>query len=304
MNKIKKCDLCGESKFTFLFEGYDRKHGVPGLFNVYKCDNCGLVFINPQPNQEEITRYYPKDEYYSLQRIGTRPKHIHWRSKLWKILCGPASRTMKVVRNGKLLDIGCGSGEFLLKMKSRGMECYGIEPYDFDAEFAKRHSLKIFHGHLSDAEFPDEYFDVITLNHVFEHVHNPSETLQETHRILKTGGSLIIAVPNVSSWAFKLFWNYWVNLDVPRHLFSYSDITLKRYAEKTKFKIVKTRYNSDSLGFSGSLLYLMNRYRKREILLEERNVYMFSFLNIILLPFAYLSNRFKCGDCIEILLTK
>lgn len=156
----------------------------------------------------------------------------------------PFVRGIKIVPGGRYLDVGCVGGQFLYEMKRLNPtgEYYGVEPGNFDEKDVKGYDLKIFKGGLKEACYPDNYFDVITMNHVFEHIHNPSETMKELKRMLKIDGTLIISVPNYRSLTYKLFGKYWYHLDAPRHLFIYSGETLKRYADKFNLKIVKIRY--------------------------------------------------------------
>ncbi len=144
---------------------------------------------------------------------------------------------IEIIPNGRYLDVGCGKGTFLYTMKriNPSGEYYCVKPGNFDEEDTKAHGLNVMRKTLEDAHYPDDYFDVITLNHVFEHVPNPSETMKELKRILKPGGILIIAVPNLNSLAYKIFGKFFYQLDVPRHLFHYSDKHLKIYTSKFNF---------------------------------------------------------------------
>ncbi|OQX21931.1 MAG: hypothetical protein BWK75_02055 [Candidatus Altiarchaeales archaeon A3] len=157
------------------------------------------------------------------------------------------------------MDVGCGNGAFLYNLKkiNPSGEYYGVEPGNFDEEDIKTHGLNVIRGTLEYAHYQDNYFDVITLNHVFEHVLNPSETMKELKRILKPGGILIIAVPNLNSLAYKIFGKFFYQLDVPKHLFHYYDKNLKIYASKFNLKVEKMRYSAfwDQTTFIVSGLY-------------------------------------------------
>ena len=208
-------------------------------------------------------------------------------------------RSTKIIPNGKILDVGCGSGDFLLLMKSLGMKCYGIEPGSFNDDFAKYNKLNIKRGSLEEIKFPSNFFDVITLNHVFEHVKSPKEVLKELKRILKPNGDLIIGIPQCDSLAFKIFKENWVQLDTPRHLFIYSPNVLKKYAENTGFKINKMRYNSTPFQFLGSFLYLKNKQLSKNIGFVQNKVFI-----SLLMPIVFVLNLLKVGDQMEITLKK
>lgn len=315
MKMISQCDLCGATKFKFLFTGFDKMYNASGYYKVNECVNCGLVFLNPQPSSQELEKHYPSEKYYSLQSKGQPAveKYLHelfYKRRgnvLLRLLFSPLKpfvRSTKVVKGGKILDVGCGSGHFLLHMKALGMDCYGVEPGAYDAKLAKKNGLHIINSTLQEAGFKENQFDVITLNHVFEHVPNPKETLQEVFRILKPGGTAVIATPQKRSLAHFLFGKYWVQLDIPRHLFTFSTKHLKKYATITGFRIKKVRYNSLPFQFLGSLLYVVNEFRKKPKFLSEKSFRNSKILFFLFLPLAHLCNALKIGDQVEIILQK
>ncbi len=310
MEELKKCKICGKSNFRFLFEGRDKNFNIPGKFKLMKCMTCDLIFMNPQPSQKDLEKHYPK-EYYSFNKIDIKGKSGKTRLKLFlydiyfnpknkgkKIFSNiffspfkPYLRGTKIIPKQKLLDIGCGSGQFLYEMKQFGMEVYGNEPGEFDQKTAKKEGLNIVKKELIKAKFPSQSFDVITINHVLEHVNNPSQTIREIYKILKKGGVLIIGVPNHRSLAYFLFKKNWLALDIPRHLYDFSDRTLLKKLKKEKFKIDKIRYNSRPNQFSVSLRYLLKINPKNKII---------KILDIFFLPLTYTVNFLKLGDQIEI----
>jgi len=187
-------------------------------------------------------------------------------------------------------------------MKYLGMSPYGVEPADFDQELSKNYKLNISKGSLDKAKYKSEYFDVISLNHVFEHVFSPSETMEELYRILKPGGYLIIAVPVKDSLASRIFGKYWSQLDTPRHLYVFSTKVLKQYAKKHNFEILKIRYNSDPrYQIISSLIYYWENLRNKKV---NRMLIHNLYLNMLFIPFTTLLNLFKIGDQCEIILRK
>jgi len=309
MEKVEKCDFCGHRNFKFLFYGFDKNLKISGKFRLVKCIKCGLIFINPRPSFNELKRHYPKDEYYSLSKIKTKEDSKKTRFKIFlyniyfnpetkknllRVLFSPFKflvRGAKIILGKKLLDVGSGSGQFLYEMKHFGLETYGVEPGDFDKKSAKKYGLNIKKTDLIKAKYPSNFFDIVTIYHVLEHVDNPSEILKEIKRILKKGGTLIIGVPNTNSLAQRLFRSNWISFDVPRHLFDFSEEILIKYLKKNSFKIKKIRYNSRPNQFSVSMVYLLNINSKGVIV---------KMLDIIFLPLTYLVNLFRIGDQIEI----
>ena len=315
MKKINQCNLCGNKDFNFLFNEKDKMYNIPGNYPVFKCIKCGLIFINPQPGAKEISKHYPKEDYYSLEKNSSKSElknllqkvYYSKDNKLLKILLLPIKgfiNSTKIVPGGRFLDVGCGSGDFLALMKSFDMDCYGVEPGGYNKEFAKERNLKIFNGSLKDAHYQKNYFDVITMNHVLEHVSNPAETLKELQKIIKPEGTLIICIPQSKCLAYKLFKENWVALDIPRHLFTFSKENIWVYVKKEGFKIKKIRYNSTPLQFIGSFLYWNNRNKKKPVSLNEfmRNKKLMILFYLLAFPLAYICNIFKIGDQIEIIL--
>jgi len=315
MKKINKCNLCGNKDLKFLFDGYDKMYNLKGEYPVFQCMRCNLIFVNPQPNSKELAKHYPKEDYYSLEKNSNKSElknllqRVYYsnRKKLLKILLLPLKgfiNSTKIIPGGKFLDVGCGSGDFLALMKSFNMDCYGVEPGRYDKEVARKKQLKIFNGNLEDAKYPKNYFDVITLNHVLEHVPNPTKTLKELHRILKPGGTLIIGIPQSSCWAYKIFKENWVALDIPRHLFTFSKENICKYVKKEGFKIKEIRYNSTPLQFVGSFLYWKNKNKKKPASLNEfmRNKKLMILFYLLAFPLAYICNILRIGDQMEIIL--
>jgi len=282
-----------------------------GEFHYSKCRNCGLLFINPMPGKEIMDRHYPKDEYYSYSTIDTESFSTKARKLLYDLFFRPGnrnyllkcilfpmkifSRSAHIVKNTRLLDIGCGSGQFLHEMKSFGVQTYGVEPGVFPDENSKQNGLDIFCGNLLDAQYPDARFDIVTMNHVLEHVHNPREILCEIRRILKPGGRFIVAVPNTRSLAFRLFGKNWYQLDTPRHLVMYSDHILASMLGQTGFKILSVRFNSGPRQFSFSAANAIGKPWMRKYPI---------FLDIPGLILAYLVNIFRFGDQFEMICIK
>jgi 2-polyprenyl-3-methyl-5-hydroxy-6-metoxy-1,4-benzoquinol methylase len=306
MRILEQCDLCGESNFVTLFSARDRMHAVEGHFRIQRCAKCSLIFINPQPTMEELAAHYPRDGYYSLAaeppktdviaKLAVRaPRSIAW-------LLSPLTvflRSTVIVRGGRLLDVGCGAGHFVRLARELGMDAWGVEP-----SLDQSPDPQIFAGTLEAAQYPNDYFDVITINHVLEHVSSPTETLRELRRVLRPGGVLVVAVPQTDSLAYWLFGKHWVQLDVPRHLYAFSVRTLRRYAEKEDLRILTVRYNSRPFQFLGSVLYWASDLAGQERFLAASRFHKRLSLNLAALPLTYLANLFHLGDQAEILMTK
>jgi 2-polyprenyl-3-methyl-5-hydroxy-6-metoxy-1,4-benzoquinol methylase len=122
----------------------------------------------------------------------------------------------------RLLDVGCGSGDFLARMRDRGWSVVGVEPDPVAAEGARQRGLDVHDGMLADAAFTDDSFDAIVLSHVIEHVHDPIALLRECGRALRPGGTLVLFTPNLTSVGHRRFGADWRGLEPPRHLHIFS----------------------------------------------------------------------------------
>ncbi len=308
MKIIKKCNICGNRNIQFLFKQHDKNLNIPNQFKMFKCKNCGILFLNPQPSYKELEKYYSNEKYYSLKKIDTSSKKLDIKLFLYKtyfdeknknlikrFLFSPIKfiiRGTRINKNYRLLDIGSGSGQFLYEMKKFGMQVNGIEPGKFNEKENKKYSLNIKKTNLINAKYKKESFDIITINHVLEHINNPNETLQEIKRIIKKNGLLIIGIPNSNSLAYKIFKKNWHQLDIPRHLINYSNKNIKILLKKNGFKIIKIRYNSRPNQFVVSLFFVLG--------IKKREGFLNRMMEIFFLPLTWLVNFLRMGDQIEV----
>jgi 2-polyprenyl-3-methyl-5-hydroxy-6-metoxy-1,4-benzoquinol methylase len=303
MKKLYKCKICNHKKIYKIFKQIDKNLGVPGNFRIFKCEKCKVIFLNPLPEKKDWIKYYPKERYYSLSKIDTSSLKtklkififkINSENKfiLLKLFFWPISTFFRGIekRGKRILDIGCGSGQFLFETKQIGFEVYGIEPGGFNSQEAINLGIKISKGTIEESEFPKEYFDIITMNHVLEHLEDPKKVLKIVKKILKKDGTLVMGLPNTNSLAFKIFKKNWYQLDVPRHLFNYSTETLNILLKKEGFIIKKIRYNSRPSQFSVSLEYFLNL----------KNKFLEKFLEGIFLIPTYITNVLRISDQIEV----
>lgn len=245
--EVTSCNLCNSSEFQYLFEVEvsDSDAKTNREFSMVKCRNCGLVCVNPMPSQRELEAYYPS-EYYLRESSPEREKLLkqYQEDKIRKV--------ERFKKSGKVLDIGCGIGRFLVTAKESGYECYGVEYSKLASDYAVTHlKLNVINGDLLDVDYPYDYFDVITLYHVLEHLYYPKETLMKVRKILKEDGILIIAVPNFASLESKVFKDRWFHLEVPRHLYHFTPTSIHRLLNEAGFKVMKTTYFSREHNYPG-----------------------------------------------------
>jgi SAM-dependent methyltransferase len=257
--QVEKCYLCESKDIANLYtNAVDRHYHIAGNYTLSKCNSCTLVFLNPMPDDSVLVNLYP-DDFYAYQDFEQKPS---WLKQLMIKFFLPSfeTRDPKFSQPGKVLDIGCGSGEFLVKMRDLGWETNGVEVSSAAAKLGnERFGLDIFTGSLLESSFPDNYFDYIRSNHSLEHIYNPNQTISEIHRILKPGGKVHIGVPNINSFNAKMFGEYWWYLGAPVHTFNYSVKTLTEMLEKHGFAANNIFYNSNRAGIIGSIQIYLNR---------------------------------------------
>ncbi|MCB7129009.1 MAG: class I SAM-dependent methyltransferase [Candidatus Brocadiales bacterium] len=141
------------------------------------------------------------------------------------------------VPGGKLLDVGCGDGTFLAQMRDLGWEVEGVEVDPLAVEQVRKLNLPVHCGSLEQRSFENNRFDVVSMNHVIEHIYNPLEVLKECYRILKPGGMLIAITPNTRSATHRKFKESCFHLDPPRHIHLFTSPALKNLASKAGFVV-------------------------------------------------------------------
>lgn len=207
-------------------------------FKLMKCDHCGLIFTVPRPSSDVIGNYYLSNEYYSHQqnkkglvpRLYEAVKSLNIKKK--------ASYAIDGLTVGKLLDIGCGIGDFLLEVSKRGWDVMGIEPSENAKSIAKERLGFLPLDPSESCSLIDHSFDVITMWHVLEHVDDLKIQTSELNRLLKPGGRLIIALPNYQSFDCQYYKQYWAAWDVPRHLNHFSPDVIRSIIDSIGIKFV------------------------------------------------------------------
>jgi 2-polyprenyl-3-methyl-5-hydroxy-6-metoxy-1,4-benzoquinol methylase len=236
-----KCPLCKTmKKVSLLYIIKNHRHAGKEVYTYVQCNKCQLAFLNPMPTREELDSVYT--EIYDLYEAQENT----FQDKIAHLLSQPRDEYIMSVRKspGRILDVGCGIGTFLKKMGMRGWITHGVETSKWAADEAKKKigQDKIFISQLNQCGFPDEYFDIVTLWHVLEHVDDPLGLIEEIHRILKKKGALVIEVPSLDSFCLKLFKESYSSLFVPEHLFYWSKNSLEILLKRGRFSIKKLDY--------------------------------------------------------------
>lgn len=235
LETLTSCPSCGHDSFQNILSCIDYTYSQDA-FCLVECASCKLLFTNPRPDELAIGKYYDSPEYVS---------HTDTNSGLLFTLYGIVKRytlkkkrkTLEALSNEKnILDYGAGSGDFSNELVQNNWTVSAYEP-DANArnKIAEKNSKINLVGQLS--EIGTDSKSVITLWHVLEHVHRLNETIKEFHRVLKSDGIIVIAVPNHTSYDADFYQTDWAAYDVPRHLYHFNPATLETLMTANGFQL-------------------------------------------------------------------
>jgi 2-polyprenyl-3-methyl-5-hydroxy-6-metoxy-1,4-benzoquinol methylase len=312
---IPPCDVChGEfGRPKFLIEGTK--------YSIVECAQCGLGMLFPTPTNGELKSFYPEDYYGNegskfsglieplVRMVGIR--------RAWFV-------ARQIRRQGRVLDVGCGRGITLGALADSGFETHGFEVSSQAVQGIDRRVQTRIATSLEAAQYPDQFFDGIIIWHVLEHVLNPSAVLREARRILKPGGTIIVAVPNFSSLQARWSGPAWFHLDPPRHLFHFPLAALERLLTDSGFECQSSHHFSlrqNPFGWVQSALnklpwlprnslYAMlhshgGQYRSRLSMLMRIQLWMwFWILSLPAMLLSILAALFRSGATIHVVAIK
>lgn len=239
MDILNQCPVC-HNKNLSLFKSIKDHFYSKESFDLYQCDNCGFIFTNPRPEIGNLKMYYQSEEYLSHSKNQRNLTSIIYSIIKNYSLQKKYMIISKYHRSGKVLDIGCATGEFLNYFKQKGWTTIGIEPAENPRKYATtKYGLEVYdEPKLENLE--KNTFDVITLWHVLEHVPDLSHRMEQINKLLKKDGVIAIALPNYNSWDAKHYDKHWAAYDVPRHLSHFSQNTIRFLLEQFQLKIIET----------------------------------------------------------------
>ncbi len=238
MEILNNCPICNSDQTKAFLVCKDNTVSRE-TFNIIECISCGFKYINPRPEAEKLGVYYKSEEYvshsntkkgfvnsvYQMVRKYTMLKKLQLISEFYK--------------TGKILDIGCGTGDFLKTLKDAKWETIGIEPsVDARKMAVENYALDV----REEAEIKNlgtETFDIITMWHVLEHVPQLNGRIEDLKRLIKPNGVIIIAVPNYTSLDAKIYAENWAAYDVPRHLYHFSPADIETVFKKHDLNVFR-----------------------------------------------------------------
>lgn len=281
LESVPACPVCGSRSRSELFQNLTDRvfFCAPGQWSMFLCRACRSAYLDPRPKPEFIhlayTRYFTHAESndnggdsrhasvrnfrralgngYRNWRYGT---HMEPSLKLGIPVAYVLSRYRRVIdadmrliprawAGGRLLDVGAGNGDYLLKARSAGWDVVGVEPDAEACAIARSAGLDVHNGGIDSLAVNQHQFDVVTINHVIEHVHDPRALLQQAFALLRPSGVLCIETPNVASRSSMRFGGSWYSLDPPRHLVVFNWDSLKMLIGEVGFECIRSVARND-----------------------------------------------------------
>lgn len=238
MDELDHCPLCHNDHYRHFKTCRD--HTVSGEeFDIVECEACGFRFTNPRPGPDELGQYYESDDYTPHQDTSRGIIDILYRWARHYTLRSKHRLITSLAPNppGRLLDFGCGTGEFLNLCRSKGWASHGLDPDGTAREIAdEKYGLTVQAPERIEA-FPADHFDIITLWHVLEHVSQLSATIEQLKRTLSPTGTLVVAVPNCASLDARVYGADWAAYDVPRHLSHFRPNDVRRLFDQHEMTV-------------------------------------------------------------------
>ena len=230
------CPICNRLIIDVLIKDVNE---FDNTYDVFYCRECNTGVTIPVPSLNTSSSLYSLESYRSASGkrfIGPVEAGVYLARQLRR------RRIQKYKKPGRILDIGCGRGVFLNVMKKTGWNVAGTEHDWITADaIANRYDIHIAAGNPGEWGFPTGSFDVVTMYHVLEHMSDPESAIGECSRILEKGGLLVVATPNIRSIQSSLGARLWFHLDIPYHLYHFSEQGLSSLIEKFGFHVFKVR---------------------------------------------------------------
>ena len=289
-----ECRICSNKLDVKLYSLKEMFLCTKEIYEFFQCENCRCIQIAEFP--EDFSAFYPENYYSFKSNESEIVETENWRIKIKRSLIrkrdeaqlyghGILGKILNLFKpleerklaslvglglkpNSRILDVGCGSGEFLMHLFDLGMkDLTGIDPF-LDKDILKSNGPKIYKRTLEEISADGSLFDLVMLHHVFEHVKDPLNVLKHCKKLLEEQGFLLIRIPIADCYAWREYSVNWVQLDSPRHTFIYSMEAIRMLSSEAGLEIVDLKFDSTDFQFWGSIQYA------NDICLNAPNSYM------------------------------
>ena len=267
---FKTCILCGSKRFQPLFGGR--------RWRLERCRDCGLVKTEAE-------------SFLSYQNYHRDQEYQEFESQFRNIFLKRFHLVKKFRDSGRILDIGCSTGTLLSLFKKDGWEVWGIEPSQ-SATIAEKRGIIVKKTTFEKVDLPQNYFDVVILNHTLEHLANPLEVVRKVKSVLKKGGLILIDVPNFGGFSARILRSSWPYLAPDEHTYQFTQDSLKKILKKAGFKYLFSESRSGIFDYGnplGEVLGSFFSFKKR------------FFADTIGLPGAFIATLLNQGSSLSMI---
>jgi 2-polyprenyl-3-methyl-5-hydroxy-6-metoxy-1,4-benzoquinol methylase len=251
------CPVCGGALGGSLLHSPDRLCGLPGVFSVERCEKCGLGVTLPAIDDRQLGLFYPNTYgAYELPTgaLGLLSKAIQGLQS-WHALRTAPLKLLAGLPTGRLLDVGCGRGDFGSWLIRRGWSVAGVEPSSHACAVAQARGVRALVGRLAEVELESETYDAVVFRQSLEHISDPVGDLRRVRKALRDSGVVIVSVPNFGCWQRRCFGERWFHLDLPRHRLHFDASALRVTLARAGFANVKVCTSSSAAGLPASIQY-------------------------------------------------
>jgi ubiquinone/menaquinone biosynthesis C-methylase UbiE len=300
------CEICHQSGRYLVAQRTDLFLGGTTRFTMYQCQGCGVLYQYPRPTPQTIDRLYPDDYPQYTHGIDTE----HWLRRLDRRygLHKRCKAILRHVKQGRLLDVGCATGDFLSEMQRQpGWSVVGIEPGSFAAHYTRSYvGIEVIQGILNTAPFTDQSFDAITMWDVLEHTYNPRMVIAEAARLLRPNGVLVINHPNIDSIDRHLFGHFWIGYELPRHMYLFPAYLLRRLmAEQGLYEVERRCFYGSHAATSTSLTFVCEAYCGKGHISQTINRIAFSKVaRVLMVLYFKIIDQMQLGSNITVIFKK
>ena len=254
-----RCPMCFSRRYEFVTAPMEAKGSI-----VVECLDCGMMFTSPRPEPQSFDQHYPPD--YPQHNLKPRKRRWHtplreawqrWLLKSYRGYSGEPPRRFSATAfarlarpfldaytpplhgRRRLLDVGCGVGDYLDRMRRLGWNALGVERSPRAASVARSHfGTPVIEAEFPRVDLPRQTFDLVTAWQVLEHLDRPRQALARIAELLAPGGRLMLTAPNSGGWAAELFGPAWIGWDAPRHTTHFTAATLGAMLQAEGFSIL------------------------------------------------------------------
>ena len=275
------CPACGTPlPSTPVLRAPDRLLGIPGTYSVVVCDDCGTGMTIPPVGTEELGAFYPSS--YDPYRLPSNPALRLAATALFRARYRRALKTLPLgalqsLDPGRALDVGSGRGDLGVVLGERGWDVTCIEPSEDACAEARARGVNAVAGTLTTGATLPVGYDAVVFQHSLEHVSEPRRDLAVARDLLRSGGLLLVSLPNFGSWQSRRFGDHWYQLDLPRHRTHFSPLGLELLLRELGFRQIEIGTSTSIDGLPGSLQYRVFGHR-----LFDRGVGRYAVITVTL----------------------